>query len=326
MNLSDILLLTSVVGGLLSIPFIVTGPLSDNIPTGEIVLGMEANDVENIPNKMTKVFSSERYEKTYETAFGRFILSIASNEVSQELSKPGMVTQVTEDIEKTVWKITTQQYSLEVIRTPDSVTQTCTTPDGELIKIKQRGEVTETFQGMSQDSVIETCAQAEESLQIEVEKMEQIKTESEIPSTETKESGVSILINEFMSNPDDEDMEWIELYNPGESDLNLTGWTIEDDSASEESLDDFSISANGYLLLNKSDGDFGFGLTNTRDIIILREDGVIVDQVAYGSFNDGNVEDNPPASSDDGNSTARVPDGSDSWQIDESPTPGQTNS
>jgi len=338
MNLSEILLLTSVVGGLLSIPFVVTGPLSDNIPTGEMVLGMEAEDVETIPNKMTKVFSSDKFEKTYETAFGRFTMSISSNKVKQELSKPGMVTQVTEDIKKTVWKITTQACVLELVRTPDSVTQTCTTPDGELIKVKQRGEVTETFQGMNQDSVMETCAQAEETLQAEVEKMEQIKSESEIPSTETQNGdttpingGDDVVINEFLPDPEGSDSdsmpagEWVELYNMRDEEVNVSGWVLYDSEDDNElyiettntDTGDTIIPVDGYLVVYR-DGDGDFALGNTGDSVRLYDgypvaDSNLIDEVIYSS-------------STEGYSWVRNLDGTGTLEETSTPTPGAPNS
>ena len=308
MALSDILIISSIIASLVSIPFLVTGPLSDTIPTGRLVLNMNSSDVEGIPSKMSKIFSSEKFEKTYETAFGKFTMSISAGEIKQELSKPGKVTVVNENTEETVWKITTQEYQLEVTRTPNSVEQICTTPDGELIKIKETGEVTESFQGMNQEYVLEICAQAEQNLQEEVNKMEQIKSESEIPSTESSTRKEKILINEFVSDPESGEEEWIELYNPTEDDIDLTDWTFESHTGSTISLAGKIINSTDYLILNKT--DYTYSLTNSGDTIILRENGDIIDQVAYGNWNDGNINDNAPKAPK-GNSTARVPNGVD---------------
>jgi len=290
---------------------------------------MNQSEVEGIPSKMSKLFSSEKFEKTYETAFGKFTMSISAGKVTQELSKPGKVTVVTEDTEKTIWKITTQQYQLKVTRTPDSVKQVCTTPDGELEKIKEKGEVTESFQGMNQEYVLEVCAQAEQDLQEEVEKMEQIKSESEIPSTETKITITKILINEFVSDPQSEDdEEWIEFYNPGEEDVNLTGWTFEVKSGTKKDLSGNIIKSGEYLVVNGT--YYNYGLVNSDDIIILRDHGDIVDQVTYGNYNDGNIDDNAPKPVK-GNSTARIPNGIDTnndkndFKTLSIPTPGSSN-
>ena len=186
---------------------------------------------------------------------------------------------------------------MEVIRTPDSVTQTCTTPDGELEKIKQRGEVTENFQGMNQDTVIETCAQAEIDLQEEVEKMEEIVEESEIPSTETKTS-MGVKITEINVSA-----EWVRLDNLGETDVDMEGWQLLNGRESGTGTytyefgnftlgfgentyvytDDYGNETAGYC-----DGNTTFCWTTTgrwdgnRDVAILRDaDGKEIDRCVY---------------------------------------------
>ncbi len=328
MPLGDIAVIISIIAGLVSIPFLVSGPLSDSVPTGKLVLNMDASEVESTPSKMTKIFSSEKFEKTYETAFGKFKMTISGGEVSQELSKTGKVTSVNQNTETTTWKITTQQYKFEVIRTPDSVAQTCTTPDGEMKKIKERGEVTESFQGMNQEYVMDVCEQAEQDLQGEVEKIQQIVEESEIPLTETKTERTKILINEFVSDPETTSHEeWIEFYNPGEKDVNLTGWTFEVKSGTKKDLSENIIKSGEYFVVNGT--YYKYSLVNSGDIIILRDHGDIVDQVTYGSYHDGNIDDNAPKPVK-GNSTARIPNGADTNNDGEdfriSPlTPGASN-
>lgn len=309
------------------------GPLSDTIPTGQIVLGMNASDVEGIPSRSLKVFNSDKFEKTYETAFGKFSMTISAGEIKQTFSKPGKVTTVLENTEQIVWKIVAQDYVLQIVRTSDSVTQTCTTPDGELTMKKQKGEVTENFVGVNQDHVLEVCAQAETDLQEEVNKIEEIAQKSIIPETETKTSTSTkkVLINEFMADPENESFEWIELYNPTKANITLEGWAIEDDSGDRQSLSGRIIQAGGYLVLNKTNGDFKFSMTNTKDILILRQDGKIVDQVVYGDYNDGNIEDNAPKAPEN-SSLARIPNGQDTnvdkndFKVDSTPTPNQENS
>ena len=299
MALGDILIISSIIAGLVSIPFLVTGPLSDSIPTGKLVLGMNESDVEGIPSKMTKIFSSEKFEKTYETAFGKFTMSISAGEVFQELSKPGKVTIVTEDTEKTVWKITTQQYQLKVTRTPNSVKQVCTTPDGELKKIKETGEITESFQGMNQEYVLEVCAQAEQDLQEEVEKMEQIKSESEIPSTETKTSGERVKIVEI-----NVDAEWARLENGGSSEIDMDGWGLNNNKEVGTGtytyrFSNFTLNENSHVYVfsddagNETSGDCNISSTSlcwnkssiwspTSDIAILKDsEGNEVDRCIY---------------------------------------------
>lgn len=153
----------------------------------------------------------------------------------------------------------------------------------------------------------------------------------------------AIVINEIMYNPtptSDSYNEWIEIYNDGASTLNLDNWTI--DGKNFESI---SISTGEYLVIarklidgtssnpdsfesvwgnddgvwnsndgyNAVDGNFGYGLNNGGDTIILKDNnGVIKDSVTYSNdFANG-----------DGKSLQLC--GS-SW-IEADPTPGSVNS
>ena len=135
-----------------------------------------------------------------------------------------------------------------------------------------------------------------------------------------------VVINEFVSTTSDE---WIELYNL-KDDVSLDGWTIEDGTGSPKSLTGEEVLANDYLVLYKSEGDFGFALNDPGDIIILKNGTREVDRVAYGNWDDGNTADNAPAP-DEGNSTGRDPNGVDTdVDIDDftefgTPTPDRNN-
>lgn len=139
----------------------------------------------------------------------------------------------------------------------------------------------------------------------------------------------NIVINEFVADPGTtQGNEWVELYNSGATQIDLTGWTITDGaSTSLASLNSLSIGPGGYL---KSDIT-GSKLNNPGDIIILKNaSGVVIDYVAYGNWNDGNTADNAPRPLT-GQSDGRCPDGSDTdadntdFRIFDVPTPGAAN-
>lgn len=116
-----------------------------------------------------------------------------------------------------------------------------------------------------------------------------------------------IVINEFVSDPPSGQDEWIELYNITQEPVNLTDWTIEDGSGAKTKLTGLigAEENNRYYIINKPKG----ALNNSGDIIILRNQlNQIIDQVTYGDWNDGLVEDNAPAAGK-GFSTARQEDG-----------------
>jgi len=111
-----------------------------------------------------------------------------------------------------------------------------------------------------------------------------------------------VLINELVSDPADNEVEWIELYNKTSREIDLTGWRIEDGSKAKTSL---SGVCNKYKVIEKPNGS----LNNAGDLVILYDaSGKIIDQIAYGNWADGNTTDNAPAASDPG-SLARKYDG-----------------
>jgi len=146
----------------------------------------------------------------------------------------------------------------------------------------------------------------------------------------TSYSSSDIVINEFYSDINEGENEWIELYNNTNSNIDLTGWTIEDNTGSIYALDGKILHVNGFLILEKGI-DFNFGLNNDKDIIILKDpNGTPIDQVAYGNYDDGNTEDNINAP-DKGKTAARKTDGQDTdidkndFEITTTPTKGTTN-
>ena len=120
-----------------------------------------------------------------------------------------------------------------------------------------------------------------------------------------------VAINEFVSDPTDEDEEWVEIYNNTSRNIDLTSWTIEEGSGAKTSLVGI-LSGSGkekFLVIEKPKGN----LNNAGDIIILRDNnGILIDQVAYGNWDDGNLANNAPTASDPG-SSARKFDGQNSF-------------
>jgi PKD repeat protein len=135
----------------------------------------------------------------------------------------------------------------------------------------------------------------------------------------------SLLINEFVADPDDGGNEWIELFNSTPNTINLSDWTIEDGGETVTKLSGSILSLNFYVI-EKPKGI----LNNSGDIIILKDpSGLIIDDVVYGDWSDGDESDNAPAG-EDPNSVARKKDGQDSNNdfidfIESTPTKGASN-
>ncbi|MFH0923803.1 MAG: lamin tail domain-containing protein, partial [Candidatus Falkowbacteria bacterium] len=77
-----------------------------------------------------------------------------------------------------------------------------------------------------------------------------------------------IVINEFVSDPTDNDVEWIELYNNTNKEIDLANWTIEEGSGAKTTLEGIIGSNNEskFFVIEKPKGN----LNNKGDVIILR--------------------------------------------------------
>jgi hypothetical protein len=99
----------------------------------------------------------------------------------------------------------------------------------------------------------------------------------------------TIRINEIMAAPETGEDEWVELYNPTLTPVNLSGWTLEEGAGQSTELFG-TITNDGYLVFDKNN------LNNSGDIILLKDaTGNVVDEISYGNWDDGDTEDNAPA-------------------------------
>jgi hypothetical protein len=80
----------------------------------------------------------------------------------------------------------------------------------------------------------------------------------------TSTSTARIVINEFVSNPNSGESEWLELYNLENVDVDLGGWTVVDGAGTTASVVG-TISARGFLSVDMSSARFN----NDGDLIAL---------------------------------------------------------
>ena len=169
------------------------------------------------------------------------------------------------------------------------------------------------------------------------QKQEQKPKQDKVKPTEIpiKINSGDLVINEIYSYPKEDEPEWIEIYNKTDKKIELKGFTIEDNTGPEfgsgrlTKLDNLFILPKGFLVLTKGE-DFNFSLNNKGDILILKYGEKIIDKVAYGDFDDGQVLNNAPLPLQN-EAVARLFDGKDTgndlkdFALTSELTPGRPN-
>jgi hypothetical protein len=162
----------------------------------------------------------------------------------------------------------------------------------------------------------------------------------------------NVVLNEILPNPEGLDTqqglqgEWVELYNNGNTSVDLAGWKIKD-VAGHEIIISSTNTLNGRTVIGAKGGYLEWVvvfmnadiLNNGGDTVSFYDNtGALVDQYTYeGSVNDPNSDSNSTGGASNGNpvgsetsgnegkSYARLPvDGTGAW-VDPIPTPGSSN-
>lgn len=157
----------------------------------------------------------------------------------------------------------------------------------------------------------------------------------------------AVLLTEVLYAPvaesNENQYEWLELYNRSDEAIPLDGWRIEDNTSSD-AIPNYLLQSGAYLVvaavrasflaanpgylgpLVAIEGSIGNGLSNTGDRVrLIAPDGFVADALSYGA--DKSVFDPPIATVPRGFSLARVPSTQDSdsaadWLAQETPSPG----
>ena len=103
-----------------------------------------------------------------------------------------------------------------------------------------------------------------------------------------------VVINELVSDPSDNEDEFVEFFNNTSEKIDLTGWKLSDGSEAETVLDG-EISAKNFYIVEKPKGS----LNNAGDLVLLSDpSGKEIDKVVYGTWDDGNIFDNALVAND----------------------------
>ena len=145
---------------------------------------------------------------------------------------------------------------------------------------------------------INGVAMLDKTIQLNIDKSTAIEAVFE----ESYDDGKTIAINEINYNSPENDNpgDWVEIYNWGHSDIDISGWTLKDDDDAHAFVipENTVLKSNDYLVLCRSSGefsvifpdvtnyvgDFDFGLGSAGDAVRLYDAmGILVDEVYFGS-------------------------------------------
>lgn len=132
---------------------------------------------------------------------------------------------------------------------------------------------------------------------------------------QTGSANGKLVINEVVHKGDPSD--WVEIYNAGDTAVDLTGWTLTDDKTVLDKgkfADGVTIQPGEYKVFLVNDETFGFKLGGDEELVLSNPKGEIVDQV---DWNDGDAT--------DGKSFGRMPDRTGSFKTLNTPTEGKAN-
>ncbi|MEM7816291.1 MAG: lamin tail domain-containing protein [Candidatus Aenigmatarchaeota archaeon] len=300
-------MLASIIASLAAIPFVSQQFDNSYTPTGALLLNINTSDVSTTPGYTKSFEGPERIEREIQTPYGNFYFYISSEEIFQKLSKSDSEIIVKSSPNSTEWSIKNSDILLSVIKTPSKIVERCESKNGYIERSIELGSISEKYYGLHFDDMNKSCEKTKTILQSEVERMEGMKKQMlNIPP--------KIVINEFFIKRNESNYtyeQWVELYNNEVFSVNLSQWKLETKKSESNTtyycnLNGFIIEAKSYLVINCTEK---LGLT--KGLIILKKDDTIVDQVNYGSFDDGSKSDNAPKPSED-RSVGRCPDASDS--------------
>jgi len=124
----------------------------------------------------------------------------------------------------------------------------------------------------------------------------------------TSSSNLKVILNEFSPAPDG-NREWVEIYNPNSSVVDLTGWQIDDIPEGSKPFkipDSTKISSKGYKVFY-----FSSKLNNSGDTLrLINPTGKLIEKYSYGKV---------------GKDTIFAKDSGGKWKITTTATPGKKN-
>lgn len=217
MNIGTFAILGSLLAGLLSVPATGAAITGDITAAGAKLSGTSNTSFQDTPRTVTQETSPDEMVRTIETAYGTVTIRSMGDTFSADLETPQHDVSVEQEPGTRHMTFTGDGVDLAVERTPDHVTETCTTPDGTLATERDGGDTTAEFSGANQADVEATCDAARGQLEQKMQLVNDVAADLG-------------LVRDVSITAVNESTEHVVIRNTGETPVTLDGWTLSDES------------------------------------------------------------------------------------------------
>jgi hypothetical protein len=348
MNIGDISVIISVLAGMAAIPFAAsTISVGDDYNYGLAVIlnstpEFASNSSDSVPMLVSKSVSDEGIKYGYRTPYGEYSILISPEKFEQVLLKAGKKVSALQSSYEQAWEISLPSESLVINHSSQKIVETYRNMDGYLRITRENGWTSQDKSGTASEGELRSGMlnlerEINQTISLMKEMSEKILNANgtQAPSGQQPAQN-NITINELLPNPSGVQQdynndgnttnakdEFVELYNSGDTNINVANWQLVSGS-SILIIGDATIPAKGFVYFvagNKTataNGSSAWSgawttLSNGGDSLALNDNnGAAADGFSY-------------TTSSAGRSLGRYPDGSANWVLSMTPSPGAAN-
>lgn len=217
MNFGTIAVIGSILAGLVSLPAVSASITGDITSAGATLSGISEQEFEETPRTVVEQVSADSMEKIVETAFGRVTFRSTPENFTSELENPRYSLSVERESGVEELAFTTEGVEMDIRKTSEAVEERCNTPQGTLEEVVEGGEEKATFSGTGRQAVRESCADARNDMEEQVEKVRSLSVDLGFTLPEVNISQVN------------SSKESVTIVNEGGTDVKLDGWELSDE-------------------------------------------------------------------------------------------------
>lgn len=220
-NIGTAAVMGSILAGLAVIPTVTGVITGDSVSAGAELTGMSEEAFQETPRTVSEQLDSESMSTTVETAFGTATFNTTPETFRAQLETPQhhLVVERTAGLRDIAFE--SRDADISIQESSESVETDCSTPQGSVSTVTENGDVTEEFSGTNQQAVESTCEEAEQTMELKLNKIRSMSVDlglkrPEIEIVTVNASKESVLIN-----------------NSGVTAVDMDGWTLSDESGNE---------------------------------------------------------------------------------------------